>query len=95
VLDIKFIRENPDIVKNAIKDRGMSADVDLAIKLDSERRALIVEVEQLKNKKNVVSGEIAKLLKEKQDAGNLIADMKVNSQKIGEIDKKVRKLIKN
>ncbi len=92
MLDIKFIRENPDIVKKAIKDRGMSADVDLAIKLDSERRALIVEVEQLKNKKNVVSGEIAKLLKEKQDAGNLIADMKVNSQKIGEIDKKVEEI---
>lgn len=89
MLDIKFIRENPDKVKKAIKDRNLTLDIDLLLKLDSERRGLISEVEKLKNRKNIASDEIAKLLKEKKDAKGIISEMKTISQKIDEIDEKV------
>jgi seryl-tRNA synthetase len=89
MLDIKFIRENPDKVKKAISDRGQKLDLDELLGLDKERRKLLIEVEQIKNKRNVVSDEIGRMLKEKKDAKEKIAEMKVVSQKIDEIDKKV------
>ena len=92
MLDIKFIRENPDKVKKAISDRGQKLNLDELLTLDQERRKLLIEVEQLKNKKNVVSDEIGKMLKEKKDAKDNIAEMKVASQKIDEIDKKVESI---
>jgi len=92
MLDIKFIRENPDKVKKAIADRGQKLNLDELLTLDQERRKLLIEVEQLKNKKNVVSDEIGKMLKDKKDAKDNIAEMKVVSQKIDEIDKKVESI---
>ncbi len=92
MLDIKFIRENPDKVKKAIADRGLNLDLDGFITLDEERRELLIEVEELKHKKNVVSDEVGLLLKEKKDAKDKISDMKVVSQKIAEIDKKVEEI---
>ncbi|MBM3252885.1 MAG: serine--tRNA ligase [Candidatus Omnitrophica bacterium] len=95
MLDIKFIRENFQIVKKSVKDRGMNVDIDYLLKLDSERRNLIQEVEKLKNKKNIASDEIARLLKEKKEVKNYIDEMKIISQKIGEIDKKVEEIEQN
>ena len=92
MLDIKFIRENADKVKKAIADRGGKLNLDEFISLDEERRKLLIEVEQLKHQKNVVSDEVGKLLKEKKDAKDKIANMKVVSQKIAEIDKKVEEI---
>lgn len=95
MLDIKFIRENSDKVKKAIKDRGLSLDIDQVLRLDSERRGLIQEVEQFKNKRNIASDEIAKLLKDKKDKKSLISEMKIISQKIDKIDKKVEEIEQN
>lgn len=89
MLDVKFIRENTDKVKKAIADRGQKLNLDELLSLDQERRKLLIEVEQIKNKKNVVSDEIGKMLKDKKDAKDKIAEMKVVSQKIAEIDKRV------
>ena len=50
MLDIKFIRENPDLVKKTIKDRGLNLDLDYLLKLDAEKRRLIAEMEEWKYK---------------------------------------------
>jgi len=89
MLDIKFIRENPDKVKKAIADRGQDLNLDELLSLDEERRKSLIEVEKLKHQKNVVSDEVGMMLKEKKDAKGKISEMKVVSQKIDEIDKKV------
>lgn len=52
MLDIKLIRENPDIVKKKLHDRGVKIDIDKIIKLDKEKRRLIQEIENLKAEKN-------------------------------------------
>jgi seryl-tRNA synthetase len=94
MLDIKFIRENPDKVKESIKNRNLKLDIDELLKLDKEKRDMLVEVERLKNKRNTESDEIARLKREGKDAKAKLDEMKVVSQKIKEIDIKVEELDK-
>ena len=89
MLDIKFIRENKEAVKEAIKNRGMKLDIEELITLDEEHRKLLMEVEGLKAERNKANDEISTLMKEKKNPKDIIGKMKVVSQKIGELDKKV------
>jgi len=90
MLDLKFIRDNRDLVKESLKNRGYtSIDLDEFFKIDEEYRKLLIEVEELRAKKNKANDEISLCLKEKRNPKELIAGMKVVSQKIGEIEPKV------
>jgi len=89
MLDLKFIRENADLVKASVKNRGAKVDIGKLLKLDSERRELLKEAESLKHKKNVASGEIAGMLKEKKDATVMKAEMKEISVRVKELDKRL------
>ncbi len=89
MLDIKFIRENPEVVKKAARDKGEKVDIDEFLKIDKERRKLLTEVESLKRQKNEVSDKIGKMMREKKNPKELISSMKGVSQKIGEIEAKV------
>jgi len=92
MLDIKFIRENPEAVKKAIKDRALKLNIDEVLDLDKKRRASLSEVEELKHKRNEESEEIGKLVKLGKDASKLKDEMKTVSQKIKEIDTKVEEI---
>ena len=94
MLDIKFVRDNVDIVKEAIKNKNVKLNLDEFLELDKERRRLLTEVETLKAKKNEVSAKIGKMMKEKKNPKEFIASMKVESQKIAEIEPKVEELDK-
>lgn len=94
MLDIKFIRENADIVKEAIKNKNVKLNIDEFLELDRNRRKLLTEVETLKAKKNEVSAKIGKMMKEKKNSKDLIASMKAESQKIAEIEQKVEEIDK-
>ncbi|GAB4256952.1 serine--tRNA ligase [Thermincola ferriacetica] len=95
MLDIKFIRSNPEAVKEALSKRGAVLGLDNFLKLDEKRRELLVEVEQLKNKRNVVSEEIGKLKKQGQHPEEMIMEMRQVSQKIKELDEKVKEVEEN
>lgn len=58
MLDIKFIRENPDRLKKSLKDRGANFDVDHLLALDEERRAKIKEVDDMRNRQNLLTDAI-------------------------------------
>lgn len=94
MLDIKFVRQNPDQVKEMLKARSMAEEavrIDDVLALDEERRALIQESDDLKAKRNTVSNEIAQIKKNKTgSADELIAEMKVVSDKISEMDVALR-----
>ena len=94
MLDIKFIRDNVDIVKEAIKNKNVKLNLDEFLELDRNRRKLLTEVETLKAKKNEVSAKIGKMMKEKKNSKDLIASMKAESQKIAEIEQKVEEIDK-
>jgi len=94
MLDIKFIRENPDIVKKALQDKGVKVDIDEFLRLDAERRKALTEMETLKREKNEASSKIGKMMAEKENAKGLIDSMKTLSQKIAKIEAKVEEIDK-
>lgn len=92
MLDLKFIRNNPEKVKQAIELKNDYADVDKLLELDAKRRQILSEVEDLKHQRNKVSDEIARLKRQKQDATEIIQEMRTVSTKIKEMDEEVRQL---
>lgn len=52
MLDINFIRENPDIVKKAVSDKGLDVDIEELLKVDQERKELIAKVDTLRHQRN-------------------------------------------
>ncbi|MBT3363311.1 MAG: serine--tRNA ligase [Chloroflexi bacterium] len=97
MLDLKTIRENPDMVRSAVASRNDTAPIDDILKLDVDRRKVLSESENLKAKRNEVSKQIAKM-KEKPAA--LIAEMrevgdqiKAFDEKVGQIDQQLNDLL--
>lgn len=92
MLDIKFIRENLELVKQAIKNRNLKLDLDSFIKTDDERRKVLLELEELRARKNKANEEIAKLLKDKNDPKEKIASMKDIAGRIDSLEDKLKDL---
>ncbi|OEF99638.1 serine--tRNA ligase [Vulcanibacillus modesticaldus] len=93
MLDIKLLRNDLEKVKEALKHRNEKInEIDTFTELDKKRRALLQEVEQLKNRRNVVSKEVAKLKKAGEDAEELILEMREVGDKIKELDDQLRNL---
>lgn len=90
MLDLKFVRNNTDIVKEALAKRGQVVTLDKFLELDEKRRQLLVQVESMKNKRNTVSEEIGKLKKAGQDAEEMVIEMRQVSQQIKEIDDEIK-----
>ena len=90
MLDIKFIRENPDKVKAGIANKNEKGNVDEVLVLDEERRNIIVQVEELKATRNKVSSQIPKMKKAGEDTKEVLAEMKQVSDKIAEMDTKLK-----
>ena len=86
MLDLKFVVENADKVKAAMKTRSGEYDVDAAVRLDARRKEILREVEVLKAERNRESAQIAELKKKNEDATELIAKMKAVGDKIKELD---------
>src|SRR5713226_4641618 len=89
MLDLGYVRDNLPLIEEKLRQRGMAPAEVLGNfrELDVERRRLITEVETLKARCNRASDDIAKLRKEKQDAGPLIAEMKTLREKGEELEK--------
>ena len=88
MLDLKWIRENPDLLRKGLEAKRVKCDVDKLLELDQERRMHLQQVENLKSKQNQANNQVTKLKKEgkSQEAGAFIAELKASSQKIKEID---------
>jgi seryl-tRNA synthetase len=90
MLDIKFIKENQDLVRQSIKNRALKIDIDGAIKIDDARRKALGEFEELSSRRNKANDEIGVLLKEKKDARAKISSMKEISRRIGELEAQLK-----
>src|SRR3990167_53048 len=64
MLDIKFIRENLDKVRAAIKNKNSNANLDHALTLDDQRRKLIIESEAIRSRRNEITADLQKEKKE-------------------------------
>ena len=95
MLDIKFIRETPGIVRKDLKKRGERDKLKLLEKLiknDEEWRSGLKMLEGLRRKRNIVTEEIAKLKREKRPAGKKIKEMKKLPREIKALEGRVQEL---
>ena len=89
MLDLKFIRENPEKVFAGLAAKNVTVDLNGLLSLDAERRTVLKEAEDLKAKRNSANDEISRVKKQGQSADAMIAEMKAVSQKIADFDIKV------
>ena len=87
MLEIKYVRQNLSEVFNALEKRGDSADLETFQSVEADRREILGELEELRHQRNVVSGEIAELKKNKQDAEDLVVQMREVSGRIKTLEK--------
>jgi seryl-tRNA synthetase len=87
MLDIKFIRENVELVKEGARKKRIEVDVDSLLKLDDERRRLIAEAESLRAERNKTSKEIPRMKGEERDKA--VARMKEVGGRIKELEKEL------
>jgi seryl-tRNA synthetase len=89
MLEINLIREQPDLIRQALRNRQMDPQpVESILALDERRRALLTEVETLKAERNAVSKEIGKM-KDAAERQARIEAMRVVGDRIAELDKQV------
>jgi len=101
MLDINFIRNNPDKVKQAIAlKHENAASIDQLLEVDTQRRSMIHACEQLKSKRNEKSKEVSELKKKGQDASKIIEetkkigdDIKSSEEKLKELDTQITNLM--
>ena len=86
MLDLKFVREHWEEVKERIGRRGQAIDWDTFARLDSERREILQETESLRAQRNQVSELIAEQKRKREDASSKIAQMKEVSSRIKELE---------
>ncbi|MGE5354139.1 MAG: serine--tRNA ligase [Acidobacteriota bacterium] len=95
MLDLKFIRENPDLVKKGIENKNETARVDELLALDAQRRELVLNADELKAKRNQASSQIPQMKKAGQDTSAVMAEMKRVSDQITELDDQLRQVEKD
>ncbi|MBI4982130.1 MAG: serine--tRNA ligase [Candidatus Omnitrophica bacterium] len=91
MLDIKFIRENLDLVNESLKKRNSKLKLDGLVQMDDIRRQILLELEDLRARKNKANEEIGKAIKEKKDAKHIITGMKEVSDNISNLEEKLKK----
>ena len=92
MLDMRFVRENTDIVRKSLEARNSDYNLDELLSLDKERREILTEVEALKKERNEVSAIIGKNAREGKDSLELKEKMSKVSSKIKELDVKVAEI---
>lgn len=92
MLDVKFVCENIELVKEALSKRSGKYPIDKVAELAAARKEIIKEVENLKAQKNKVSQEIATLKRKGKNADELVNKMRAEGDKIKELDDKLSEI---
>ena len=90
MLDMKFVRDNPEKVMEAVRKRNGELNLDEFLALDKERREITQQVEALKNERNTASKEIGKLKKAGENAEEKMAEVRAIGDKIASDDVRLR-----
>ena len=92
MLDARYVRENVEAVRNALKKRGYEFPLAEFLAIDEKRMALLKETEELRNRRNVASEEIGKLKRHKADATAQLEEMKGVSDRLKDLDDRLKDL---
>ncbi len=88
MLDISLIRDQRDYVVEALRKRNVELDVKLFDEIDEKRKAIILEVEEKKARRNNASKEIPRLKKNGEDVSEILKEMAALKEEIAELDSK-------
>jgi seryl-tRNA synthetase len=92
MLDARFVRENIELIKKYLDDRHYPVAIDEFLQIEEKRLVFQRESEELRNRRNVVSEEIAKLKSQKKDATSQIEAMKSVADQIKALDDRIKTL---
>ncbi len=92
MLDIKLIRDNPELIRQGLAKRNQTTNIDSLLELDQQRRSIIFEVEKFKAERNRVSEEISQLKKKKENADDKIKAMREVGEKIKSLDEDLKNI---
>ena len=92
MLDARYIRENVETVRRALKKRGYEFPLADFLAIDEKRISILKETEELRGRRNIVSEEIGKLKRQKADATVQLEEMKGVSDRLKELDEKLQDL---
>ncbi|MDX9923294.1 MAG: serine--tRNA ligase [Ignavibacteriaceae bacterium] len=95
MLDIKFIRENSELVKAGLASKNEFNKVDELLDIDKKRRELITKTEELKSRKNKVSADIAKIKREGGNAEELMSESRKIAEDTKSLDDELKELQNN
>lgn len=90
MLDMKFVRENPELVMDAMRKRNANVNLDEFLELEKKRRELTLQVEALKSQRNAASQEIGKMKKAGENADAQMVEVRALGDKIAEDDKELK-----
>lgn len=94
MLDIKFIRENKDLIAAGAKKKHIDFDVEELLKADDKRRGLLQKVEEARAEQNKLAGEVARQKDEKKRT-QLILESKAIKDELAKDEEELKKAIKN
>jgi seryl-tRNA synthetase len=86
MLEIKFVRQNLETVRQALNNRGAQIDWELFEATDNQRKTVLAEMEQLRHRRNVVSDRVAELKKKHLDAQDLVDEMRGVGERIKSLE---------
>src|SRR3990170_4722397 len=89
MLSLRFIRENPDLVKEGVSKKGDTAPVDEILRLDAERRDLLQRVESLRARRNEVSKQLSTM---REKPAELITEMRSVGDEIKALDVRLNEI---
>ena len=92
MIDIKFLKDNVELVKQAVKNKNEKADIDKILEIDEQKRKVQFNFDQLRARQNQVSKEIAKIKKQKGDASELLTEMKDVAKQVKDLNQELSDL---
>ena len=90
VLDIKFVRENVELVQKALENRHNPLKLDRFVELEKRRREILNEVEGLKGQRNTVSKQISEMKKNKENTDAIVVEMRAVGDRIAAMDEELK-----
>jgi seryl-tRNA synthetase len=92
MLDLKFVRQNPQAVADGMARRRFPLDLDAFLALEERRREYLTAVEQKKSQRNAASAEVAKIKRQGGDAADILSGLGALSEAIKTLDEKTKAL---
>jgi len=92
MLDLRWIRSNPDEVRKFLADRNNDMDIGPLLAMDEEKRALLTETEDLKARRNEGSKKVGAAKARGEDAASIMEEMRSLGERVKEIDARIAEL---